>query len=106
MYQFLIIDDYGFICKLARHMYGLVFARALYNIKMSIGIHQGPSELSCLASFNIYLENGPPVPLLNGSGLYITDIDHQDIFNIIIFMKRCEIPKAHKLQAFQVGLYD
>ena len=35
----------------------------------------------------VYVENGPPVPVLSGAGLYVEDADHNEVF----LMRRAEI---------------
>ena len=35
----------------------------------------------------VYVENGPPVPVLSGAGLYVEDADHNEVF----LMKRAEV---------------
>ena len=35
----------------------------------------------------VYVENGPPVPVLSGAGLYVEDADHHEVF----LMSRAEI---------------
>ena len=35
----------------------------------------------------VYVENGPPVPVLSGAGLYVEDSDHNEIF----LMSKAEI---------------
>ena len=35
----------------------------------------------------VYVENGPPVPVLSGAGLYVEDADHNEVF----LMTRAEI---------------
>ena len=32
----------------------------------------------------MYTENGPPVPVLSGAGLYVQDVDHNEIFYMTV----------------------
>ena len=40
----------------------------------------GPGSENCASRCGVYVENGPPVPVLSGAGLYVEDEDHNEIF--------------------------
>lgn len=40
----------------------------------------GPESDGCVSRCGIYVENGPPVPILSGTGLYVEDGDHNEVF--------------------------
>ena len=41
----------------------------------------------CVSRCGRYIENGPPVPILSGAGLYVEDDDHNEVF----FMRSADI---------------
>ena len=44
----------------------------------------GPEpEAQCFGKCGVYIENGPPIRVLSGIGLFVEDADHNEIF----FMK-------------------
>ena len=40
----------------------------------------GPSSGECVSRCGVYVENGRPVPILSGTGLYVEDEDHSQVF--------------------------
>ena len=38
----------------------------------------------CFSQCGVYTENGPPVPVLSGAGLYVQDDDHNEIFYMMV----------------------
>ena len=38
----------------------------------------------CFSQCGVYTENGPPVPVLSGAGLYVQDDDHNEIFYMTV----------------------
>ena len=41
----------------------------------------------CFSQCGVYTENGPPVPVLSGAGLYVQDDDHNEIFYMMVSYK-------------------
>ena len=47
---------------------------------MSCAIAGPDPEPQCVGRCGVYVENGPPVRVLSGVGLYVEDDDHNEIF--------------------------
>ena len=46
--------------------------------------HAESESPACFSQCGVYTENGPPVPVLSGAGLYVQDDDHNEIFNMTV----------------------
>ena len=59
---------------------------------MSSTLPPGPEDGDCVSRCGVYVENGPPVPILSGAGLYVEDGDHNEVF----LMTRAEVTLVTK----------
>lgn len=68
----------------------LVVSRVYFSIQPCVFEHLCPVITGpdvCVSRCGVYVENGPPVPILSGAGLYVEDEDDHEVF----LMARAEI---------------
>ena len=64
-----------------------VWQHPTYNVTFAppfFFVHAESESPQCFSQCGVYTENGPPVPVLSGAGLYVQDDDHNEIFYMMV----------------------